>query len=222
MIIAIDGPAASGKTTTARLVAQKLAITYLDTGAMYRAVTLAVLESGIGLHDSAALEDLLDRLELEISPQNGPGRITLNGRDVTGPIRSSQVTTRVSAVSALPAVREAMVGIQRVLGRRQDCVVEGRDIGTVVFPEADFKFFMVADYETRARRRLKDLHELGEEGNLEAVVTELQRRDQLDSSRDHSPLRQAADAIEIDTSQLTIEEQVQLIIDTVKPRMRKN
>ncbi|NOZ03923.1 MAG: (d)CMP kinase [FCB group bacterium] len=216
MIIAIDGPAASGKSTTARRVAEELGITYLDTGAMYRAVTLAVLEQGIDIRDEAALKKLLSTLDLSLRTESGKTVITLNGRDVSERIRASDVTAHVSAVSAVPAVREAMVKLQRELGNRNDSVVEGRDIGTVVFPEADHKFYIVADYRTRAERRQKDLRQIGEERSLAELMEDLKRRDKKDSSRDHSPLKRAADAIVIDTSRLSIEEQVKIIVDKVK------
>ncbi len=216
MIIAIDGPAASGKSTTARRVAEELGITYLDTGAMYRAVTLAVLEQGIDIRDEGALKKLLSTMDLSLRTESGKTVITLNGRDVSERIRAGDVTAHVSAVSAVPIVREVMVKLQRDLGNRDDSVVEGRDIGTVVFPEADHKFFIVADYRTRAERRQKDLKQIGEERSLDELVEDLKRRDKKDSSRDHSPLKQADDAIVIDTSRLSIEEQVKIIVDKVK------
>lgn len=219
MIIAIDGPAASGKSTTARLVARELGFTYLDTGAMYRAVTLAVLENGLNIVDEAPLSDLLGRLDLHLSTSDGETRITLDGRDVSQDIRSIDVTAKVSAVSAAPIVRQAMVPLQRRIAATRNCVVEGRDIGTVVFPEARFKFFIVADYEARARRRQLDLERLGETRSLDELIADLKMRDQKDSSRDHSPLRKAEDAREIDTSNLTINEQVTLIVEQVKNQL---
>ena len=219
MIIAIDGPAASGKSTTARLVAERLSFTYLDTGAMYRAVTLAAIEQNIDPIDQKSLKGLLDSIDLDLSTRNRETQISLNDRDVSELIRSIEVTANVSAVSAEPLVREAMVVMQRMIGNRQDCVIEGRDIGTVVFPTAEFKFFIVADYTARAHRRQLDLEQLGEQRSLNELINDLKIRDQKDSSRAHSPLRKAADAIEIDTSNLTIEQQVTLIVDQVKSRL---
>ena len=219
MIIAIDGPAASGKSTTARLVAEQLSFTYLDTGAMYRAVTLAAIEQNIDPSDQKSLKGLLDSIDLDLSTRNRETQISLNDRDVSELIRSLEVTSNVSAVSAEPLVREAMVVMQRMIGNRQDCVIEGRDIGTVVFPAAEFKFFIVADYTARAHRRQLDLEQLGEQRSLNELINDLKIRDQKDSSRAHSPLRKAADAIEIDTSNLTIEQQVTLIVDQVKSRL---
>ena len=219
MIIAIDGPAASGKSTTARLVAERLSFTYLDTGAMYRAVTLAAIEQNIDPSDQKSLKGLLDSIDLDLSTRNQETQISLNDRDVSELIRSIEVTANVSAVSAEPLVREAMVVMQRMIGNQQDCVIEGRDIGTVVFPTAEFKFFIVADYAARAHRRQLDLERLGEQRSLNELINDLKIRDQKDSSRAHSPLRKAADAIEIDTSNLTIEQQVTLIVDQVKSRL---
>ncbi len=220
MIIAIDGPAASGKSTTARLVAERLGIIYLDTGAMYRAVTLAVLEKDIEVSDDTRLNELLNDLQIDLSTRNQETVIILNGHDVSEKIRSVTVTGNVSAVSAVPAVREAMVAIQRRIGARQDCVIEGRDIGTVVFPQAEFKFFIVADYEARAHRRQVDLQSIGEDRTIDELVNDLKLRDRKDSTRVHSPLKQAEDAFEIDTSNLTIEEQVTLIVDQVNSRIK--
>jgi cytidylate kinase len=213
MIIAIDGLAASGKSTTAKQVARELGFTYLDTGAMYRAVTLAVLERNLDLKDEAGLRALLSELSLELKYDHNEQRIILNGRDVSRAIRSRKVTSRVSAVSALPIVREAMVKIQRELAAKADCVVEGRDIGTVVFPDAELKFFIVADYATRAQRRQSDLQQLGEEQALETLMEDLKKRDEWDATRAHSPLKKATDAIVIDTSNLTVEEQVAVVVE---------
>ena len=163
MIVAIDGPAASGKSTTAKMVAKKLKMTYLDTGAMYRAVTLALLRSNTDLDDYDSVCQVVDELELDIFDQGAKTVVRLDGEDVSQAIRSMPVTENVSAVSAMKYVREAMVEIQRNIGKKTNCVVEGRDIGTVVFPDAEFKIFMVADVKMRAERRLKELHEMGDD-----------------------------------------------------------
>ncbi|MFQ6604991.1 MAG: (d)CMP kinase [Fidelibacterota bacterium] len=215
MIIAIDGPAASGKSTTARLVAQKLGFTYLDTGAMYRAVTYALLEQKIPFTDVAQVSKAVAELDIALQTKAGQTIVRVNGRDISDAIRSKRVTDRVSACSAIPVVRREMVKLQRRMGREQNCVIEGRDIGTVVFPDAEWKFYIVADVTTRARRRLNDLNQIGESRSLETLIREINERDKKDSSRDHSPLKKAADAIEIDTSSLTIDEQVDFIIQTV-------
>ncbi len=220
MIIAIDGPAASGKSTTAKLVAERLGYTYLDTGAMYRAVTLAVIQERIPLEDETSIASLLDRLQLRFVKQNGEQHLLMNGQDVSTLIRSGKVTENVSAVSALPVVRETMVKIQREIGSESDCVVEGRDIGTVVFPDAEFKIFVKADYQTRAQRRQKDLQRLGEEHALDTLIEDLKRRDQRDSTREFSPLRKAEDAVELDTTNRTIKEQVDFVVNLVNQRKK--
>ena len=216
MIIAIDGPAASGKSTTAKLVAKKLKVTYLDTGAMYRAVTLQLLRSKIDFVDIDKVSAILDDLIIDMFDHKGVNIVKINDEDVTGEIRSSNVTKYVSEVSALLSVRESMVVMQREIGHKTDCVIEGRDIGTIVFPNADYKFFMVADVKMRAKRRLKEMNQLGIVKSIKEVISELESRDQKDSSRDNSPLRKAKDAIEIDTSNLSIDEQVDKIIDHIK------
>jgi cytidylate kinase len=218
MIIAIDGTAASGKSTTAKIIASELGIMYLDTGAMYRAVTLAVLNQSIDLTDKDALTSLLTSLNLEVKSGKSSTIIHINGKDVSDEIRSVQITEHVSEVSSIFNVREAMVAIQRTLGNKSDCVVEGRDIGTIVFPEAEFKFFMIADVETRARRRQSDLLTLGEERSLEELIKDLKIRDQKDSTRSQSPLTKSADAVEIDTTHFSIDEQVKLIVNHINSK----
>lgn len=216
MIIAIDGPAASGKSTTARKVAKALGFSYLDTGAMYRAVTLAILENNIQLDNQVYLENFLDSLDMNVSTVDNKTVISLNGQDVSIKIRSIEVTNHVSAVSAVPIVRMAMVKIQRRIGSQIDCVCEGRDIGTVVFPNAEFKFYVTADTETRARRRQIDLKNLGEHKTVEELINDLKVRDKKDSTRAHSPLTQAADAVTVDTTNMTLAEQVNYIVSQVK------
>jgi cytidylate kinase len=212
MIIAIDGPSASGKSTTAKGLAEKLGITHVDTGAMYRAVTLGLKLSEISPDDDASVYQYLSGIELYFDANN---KIHLNGVDVSHEIRSGDISSRVSAVSAIPEVREKMVIIQRRIAGEQNCVLEGRDIGTVVFPNAEFKFFLIADIDVRAKRRLIELEKMGETKSISELIEDIRRRDQLDSSRDHSPLIQAEDAIPIDTSQLTINEQIKKIINHI-------
>ena len=218
MIVAIDGPSASGKSTTAKMVAKKLKMTYLDTGAMYRAVTLALLRSNTDLDDYDSVCQVVDELELDIYDQGSKTVVKLNSEDVSQAIRSMPATKNVSAVSALKYVREAMVEIQRNIGKKTNCVVEGRDIGTVVFPDAEFKIFMVADVKMRAERRLKEFQEMGENRSLQEVMADLKRRDEKDSTRAHSPLKKADEAIEIDTSMLSIDQQVGKIINLVREK----
>ena len=218
MIVAIDGPAASGKSTTAKMVAKKLQMTYLDTGAMYRAVTLALLRSNTDLDDYDSVCHVVDELELDIYDQGSKTIVRLHGEDVSKAIRSMPVTENVSAVSAMKYVRQTMVEIQRNIGKKTNCVVEGRDIGTVVFPDAEFKIFMVADIKMRAERRLKELYAMGENRSLHEVLADLKRRDEKDSTRAHSPLQKADEAIEIDTSMLSIDQQVEKIINLVREK----
>ncbi len=215
MIIAIDGPAASGKSTTAKSVAKEMGFAYFDTGAMYRAVTLAVIRQKIDIENETELADLLETLKLDIEHKDGKTVLKMDGKNIAKAIRSDEVTSRVSAVSAIPMVREKMVKIQQKLGAKTDCVMEGRDIGTVVFPEADAKFYITADYESRAKRRQKDLEAIGEEKAIDDLITDLKLRDEKDSTRAKSPLKKADDAIEIDTSNLTVEEQVAIIVEHI-------
>ena len=216
MIVAIDGPAASGKSTTAKMVAKKLKMTYIDTGAMYRAVTLALLRSNTDLDDYDSVCQVVDELELEIYDKGSKTIVKLDGEDISQAIRSLPVTENVSAVSAMKYVRQTMVEIQRNIGNKTNCVVEGRDIGTVVFPDAEFKIFMVADVNMRAKRRFKDLYEMGENRSFQDVLADLKSRDEKDSTRAYSPLQKADEAIEIDTSMLSIDQQVEKIINLVK------
>ena len=219
MIVAIDGTAGSGKSTTAKGVAEKLGFLYLDTGAMYRAATAAVLSASIDSDDESAVSDCVETIEIDFDES---GRlIFLNGMDVSQTIRGREVTQNVSAVSAYPRVRKRMVAMQREIAGYRDFVVEGRDIGTVVFPNADFKFFIVASIEERAKRRQKDLAGLGIEQTVNDIVKNLKRRDALDSSREVSPLTKSEDAVEVDTTSMTIEQQIDLIVTHVRDRSIK-
>ncbi|HIB27003.1 MAG TPA: (d)CMP kinase [Candidatus Marinimicrobia bacterium] len=216
MIVAIDGPAATGKSTSAKKVARELGFIHLDTGAMYRCVTLAVLRNQITLDNESALSQLLDGLDIRLKKLDDELVVYLNGEDVSDEIRKAEVTSYVSTVSALSQVRNALVRIQRNIAKNQDCVVEGRDIGTIVFPDAKFKFFLVADDFVRAQRRQLDLIAIGEEKSIAVLVEEIRQRDFLDSKRSNSPLCKADDAIEIDTSKMTFDEQVAFMVNRVK------
>ena len=218
MIIAIDGPAASGKSTAAIGVAKHLGITYLDTGAMYRAVTFGLLENNIRFEDSFNIENFLGNIDIKFSESVSGNLLILNGRDITKDIRSTIVTKNVSEVSALKIVRNSMVMIQRKMAETNDCVLEGRDIGTIVFPSADFKFFLIADKKTRAERRLKDLKLFGEQGTVDNVMRDLIDRDHKDSTRLHSPLKKPDDAVIIDTSDLGINEVIDKIVNIVNQK----
>tara|TARA_B100000530_G_scaffold68757_1_gene40471 strand:+ start:197 stop:853 length:657 start_codon:yes stop_codon:yes gene_type:complete len=216
MIIAIDGPAASGKSTTAKLVAKKLNIIYLDTGAMYRTVTLQLLRSNVNFDNTYKVSTILDNMIIDMYDYNGKIVVKLNNEDVSELIRSTDVTKHVSEVSSLSEVRKSMVAMQREIGNKSDCVVEGRDIGTIVFPNAEYKFYIVADIKMRAQRRLKEQEQIGIIKSLEDVMSDLKVRDHKDSNRDNSPLRKANDAVQIDTSNLSIDEQVNFIINHIK------
>ena len=212
LVIAIDGPAASGKSTTARLVAGKLGYLHVDTGAMYRAVTAKVLRSGIALDDAEKIHSLLRTTRIELQSSGVAVKVLLDGVDVTEQMRTPEVTRSVSAVSRLRQVREVMVREQRKMGRQGGIVLEGRDIGTVVFPNADLKIFMVADIESRARRRQRESGQTESGLGLDLLKNEIAERDRLDSTRDESPLKKAEDAIVLDTSALTIDEQVDFVV----------
>ena len=216
MIIALDGPAATGKSTTAKALAQRLAFTYLDTGAMYRAVTLLTLRKKIKISENSDLISLLERFDLKIEQHENKILVILNGEDVSDEIRRLDVTENVSEVSALSIVRKTLVKIQRKVANDQNCVVEGRDIGTVVFPNAEVKFYVVADYDVRAKRRLLDFKRLGEEKSIDNLIEEIKNRDKYDSERKDSPLLKANDAIEVDTTNMTIEQQVDTMYKKIK------
>ncbi|MFH1373959.1 MAG: (d)CMP kinase [bacterium] len=212
MIIAIDGPAGSGKSTTALLVARRLGYRYLDTGAMYRALTYYALSNGIDPTDERRLAAAVSELKLDFDNRQGNNHVLIDGVDISRQIRTPEVTAHVSEVSAHRLVRRAMVARQQQLGKDGSLVTEGRDTTTVVFPGAQVKIFLQASISERARRRLSDLTELGIESTLEQQVAEIRRRDGFDSNRAHSPLTRAEDAHLLDTTDLTIEQQVDKIV----------
>ena len=218
MIIAIDGPAASGKSTTAIGVAKCLGITYLDTGAMYRAVTFGLIENDIKFEDSSVLDNYLKQIKLKLSETKSGVILNLDGRNISKEIRSSKVTENVSEVSALKSVRDSMVLIQRKMAKKNDCILEGRDIGTVVFPDADFKFFLIADEKVRAKRRQNDLKKMGEQKSIDNVTRDIIKRDYKDSTRKHSPLIKSENAIIIDTSNLGINKVIDKIVNIVNKK----
>ncbi|TAL70771.1 MAG: (d)CMP kinase [Bacteroidetes bacterium] len=212
IIIAIDGPAGSGKSTTAKIAAERLGYVYIDTGAMYRAVTLAWLRAKKELTEDILCK-MLDGIHIELKPSENGQRTILNGEDVSDEIRTIEVTKNVSPVSAIGCVREKLVEMQRELGKNGAVVMDGRDIGTIVFPNAELKIFLIASAETRAQRRTLELKNKGIEESIEEIKKQIIERDRYDSSREISPLRKAYDAIEIDTSNLTIEGQVEKVVE---------
>jgi cytidylate kinase len=221
LVIAIDGPAASGKSTTAKLVAEQLGYVHVDTGAMYRAVTLKVLRAGVPLEDSAAISSLVEGTHVELRRVGDGVQVLLDGEDVSGEIRSREVTRAVSAVSSIRRVRNVMVREQRSMGTHGRIVLEGRDIGTVVFPQADLKIFMVAGIGARTLRRSEELRTRGVEADPEDLAREIRDRDQVDSTRAESPLKKADDACELDTSEMTIEEQVAFVVNAAHRVMQE-
>ena len=222
MIVAIDGPAASGKSTSAKLLAKELGFLYLDTGAMYRCVSWAVIKDEIDLSNDRQLLNFLKIFKIDLKNTGNRSSFYVNNKDVTDLIRKSNISQRVSEVSAIPDIRDFMVDIQRNYAKSENCVMEGRDIGTVVFPKAEVKFFIIASDEIRAKRRKLELESLGEKKSLSELIDEIRRRDDFDSNRGHSPLKKAFDAIEIDTTDLSIDEQVKLMLGIVKQKIIGN
>jgi CMP/dCMP kinase len=215
-IVAIDGPSGVGKTTTSKLVARALGLPHIDTGAMYRAVALAAKRAGIGTRDARALETLASNARIEFIPGDPP-RVLLDGEDVTSLIRTPEISMAASDVSAVPAVRRVLVRLQQELGHRHGGVLEGRDIGTKVFPETPHKFFLTARPEVRARRRTDELLAKGQAADFETVLAEAVARDEQDSTRQDSPLMYDRTYTVIDTSDLTIDEIVKRIVGVVRP-----
>ena len=213
LTIAIDGYSACGKSTLARALAKRLGYSYIDTGAMYRAVTLHLQREGVDIDDAGAVAGAMRSLRIAFRPDDN--HVLLNGADVEAEIRGLGVSRMVSPVAALSAVRRAMVDQQRRMGAAGGVVLDGRDIGTVVFPDADLKLFVVADLPTRTERRLRELRGAGKQATREEVADNLRTRDHIDSSRDDSPLRQADDAILLDNSRLSLDELVQKGTDLV-------
>jgi cytidylate kinase len=219
-VIAIDGPAGSGKSTTARLVAQKLGFVYLDTGAMYRALTHKVLTRNIDIQGQSEILALIKNTKIELRAQKGRIKVFLDDNDITRKSRSVKISHSVSTIAAYKGVRDWMVKMQRKIGERGKIVAEGRDIGTVVFPHARLKIFLIASLEERAKRRQKDFSSGGKLIHLNKVADELTKRDMNDSSREIGPLRKANDAIVLDTSNLTIEQQVEFVVEQWNKKVR--
>jgi len=215
MIIAIDGPAGAGKSTVAKILAQRLGFLYIDTGAMYRALTLKAMEDNIDINNHELLVKMARDTKIDLVSSDGSLRVLLDGRDVTREIRDPKVTKLVSDLAKIKGVREEMLKLQRQLGMLKDSVLEGRDIGTVVFPDAEKKFYLDAKFNERVDRRYKELKGQNRQVESEEVAEDLNNRDTIDSSREFAPLKKAEDALYVDTTPLTIEEVVQTLLQHI-------
>lgn len=218
--IAIDGPSGAGKSTLAKRIAEELGIIYLDTGAMYRAVALKAIRLGIDTTDHPGVLRILPDIDISVDYENGSQRIFLDGEDVSSSIRTNEVSMGASNVSAFPEVRTRLVALQQEIAKDHSAVMDGRDIGTHVLPDAELKIFLTASVEERAQRRFKELRERGIlDKTYEELVREIEARDHNDSTREHSPLRKADDAVVLDTTDKGIEEMVAIIMDMVRKRL---
>lgn len=217
-VITIDGPAGAGKSTVAQKVAARLGLMYVDSGATYRAAALKVLEAGVDPHDEPAVAKLIGSTDVRVTPGEGEPHVLLDGGDVTARLRTPEVALAAAQVSRLPEVRAKLIEMQRTFARGRGVVMEGRDIGTVVFPQAQLKIFLKADVKERARRRLKQDSQESRTATLEKTAYEIGRRDQLDSQRKISPLMPAPDAVEIDSTLLLADQVVERILDLVEKR----
>ena len=214
MIIAIDGPAGSGKSTTAKIAAEKLRFIHINTGAMYRGIDLKCIQGKINPTDMYEMDNILSGTKFKFCGKD-EADLFMDGVNISSEITTAEVTESVSRISAIPRVREKLVEYQREMADGIDVVLEGRDIGTVVFPDADHKFFLIADIHERAKRRMQEMEAKGEIVSLSVLTAELEERDRIDSTREHSPLKKAEDAVEIDTTGLSIEQQVNRIVEIV-------
>jgi len=220
LIIAIDGPSGAGKSTITKLLADRLGYIHIDTGAMFRTVALAVQRAGVSPSDPSALEKVCNGCSITFTRTNGCCQVLLNGEDVSSAIRTPQISLLTSTISAQKVVRNYLLELQRQMGQAGGVVLEGRDIGTVVFPDADVKFFLSASAEERGRRRFLELSQKGETVTLEETIAAVIQRDRQDEEREHAPLRRAADAIDIDSSGLSIDEVLERMVGMVTGRLK--
>lgn len=218
MQVAIDGPASAGKSTVAKIVAKNLSFIYIDTGAMYRACTLIARDGGVDYGDEAGILKLLDHSKIEFKNEDGEQKVLINGQDSSLAIRTPEITANVSQVSALAGVREKMVELQHEMAGKNNVIMDGRDIGTTVLPHADVKIFLIASVESRAKRRFLDFEEKGIHQDLKDIEHDIEVRDYKDSHRKISPLKKAADAVELDTTNLSIDE----VVDQITKLIKKN
>jgi CMP/dCMP kinase len=221
LIIAIDGPSGAGKSTLGKMLARELGLLYIDTGAMYRAAALAVVEAGVNTNDPAAVAACAQAAQIELVGDPDSLRVLLDGRDVTEAIRTEQITRLSSVISTIPAVRRDLVRRQREMGARGGCVLDGRDIGTVVFPQADVKFFLTAVPEARARRRYEEDKRKEPDLTFDETLADINTRDRRDSTRADSPLAIAADAVVIDTTELSVDEVFARMLEVIQEQQIK-
>ena len=214
--IALDGPSGSGKSTVAKIISKKLDILYLDTGAMYRACALEALMRGVDCLDEKSVAAFIDDIDLKIVYENGAQKTILRGEDVSTKIRMNEVSMKASDISSLPCVRRKMVEMQRAVAKGTDCVLDGRDIGTYVLPDAKYKFFVTAKPEVRAKRRYDELTAKGQKVEFDSLLEEINRRDYNDSHREFAPLKQADDAVLLDTSDMTVDQVVDFILSEIE------
>ena len=215
-IVAIDGPAGAGKSTIAKLLAKRIGADYIDTGAMYRAVALQLIRTGTDYNDPKALQAMLDAMDVDFSE----GHTLLNGEDVSGLIRTPEISAVASPSSGVPAIRYKLTALQQAMGKRKSIVMDGRDIGTVVFPDADFKFYLTASADERARRRTEEMRAKGEEADFETIRADIIQRDYQDSHREFRPLQKAEGAVEIDSTNMSIESVVETMMAFIEARDR--
>jgi cytidylate kinase len=222
LIVAIDGPSGAGKSTLAKRLARELGFTYLDTGAMYRALALKVLQAGLDVADDTKFAEMVKTTEIDLKGAGGKLEVWLDHTEVSGMIRTPEVSQLASKVSALPVVRQRLLQLQRALGRRGNIVAEGRDIGTVVFPEAEVKIYLDATARERARRRCEELRAAGRQVDFVETLREMEERDTRDSERDLAPLRKAKDAVAIDSSALDADMVAQYVIKEIRKKAVEN
>lgn len=217
--VAIDGPAGAGKSTIARAAAAQLGFVYVDTGALYRTIGLAVCRRGIDGTDVPGILATLPEIQVGLTYRDGAQHVLLDGEDVSDAIRTPQISTYASQVSSVPEVRAYLLDLQRDLVRRQSVIMDGRDIGTVILPDAKVKIFLTASPEKRAARRCAELREKGQDVTVEGILTDMERRDALDASRAVAPLKQAEDAVLVDTSDLTLKQSIEAVLTVIRDKM---